>query len=166
MEKCHLNLRSTLCSSRGHLESTRNVRISAHVVVTELEICSISLYAIHCRQREFRMGWMGWIMRESFWGKHGMRRSVGSEGPRCSRRHESATSVKRLPMPLSSLERLHPDLHRAMKPIAVNIASRALSFAYFDRCTMFRSHAALLVASDVVCLTSGFGFQNWRHWEK
>ena len=44
----------TLCSSCNHLGGTKNARISAHLVVTEVQICSISLYAIHSRQPEFR----------------------------------------------------------------------------------------------------------------
>ena len=38
----------TLCSSRDHLEGTKNARLSAYVVIMEIQICSISLYAIHC----------------------------------------------------------------------------------------------------------------------
>ena len=41
--------------------------------------------------------------------------------------HESATAVKLLPMPLSTLGGRHPDSHRALRSIAVNIASRTLN---------------------------------------
>ena len=47
--------------------------------------------------------------------------------------HESATSVKLFPMPLSSLGGWHPDPRRAMGSIAVNIASRALSSVDYAR---------------------------------
>ena len=73
--------------------------------------------------------------------------------------HESSTSVKLFPVPPSSLERWHPDSHRAMGSVAVNIDSRALSSAHYARSTMFQRHAALLVASNAECLISGFDFQ-------
>ena len=73
--------------------------------------------------------------------------------------HESATSVKLFPIPLSSLGGWHLDSHRAMGSIAVNIVSRALSSIDYARSTMIQRHAALLAASKAACLISGFGFQ-------
>ena len=51
----------------------------------------------------------------------------------------STASVKLFRMPLSSLEGWHPDSHRAMESVAVNIASRALSSVHFAPRTMFQS---------------------------
>ena len=73
--------------------------------------------------------------------------------------HESATSVKLIPMPLSSREGWHPDSHRAMGYIEVSIASRALSFVGYARSATFQRYAALLVASNAACPISGFDFQ-------
>ena len=39
--------------------------------------------------------------------------------------HASATAVRQFPMPISTLGGWHPDAHRAMGTIAVNIAMRA-----------------------------------------
>ena len=80
--------------------------------------------------------------------------------------HESATSVKLFPMPLSSLGGWHPDSHRAMGSIAVNIALRALSSVDYARSAMFQRHAALLVANNDACLIFRFDFQILRHWQK
>ena len=41
--------------------------------------------------------------------------------------HESATALKPFPMPLSTLGSWHPDSHRAMRSVAVKIASRTLN---------------------------------------
>ena len=77
--------------------------------------------------------------------------------------HESTTSMKLFPMSPSSLVGRHPDLHRAMESIAVNIASRALSTVDCARSTLFQRHPALLVASNAPCLISGFDLQILRH---
>ena len=70
--------------------------------------------------------------------------------------HESATAVKLLPMPLPTLGGWHPDSHRAMRSIAVNIASRTLHSLEYACQTLFQRHAALLVANNAVCLISDF----------
>ena len=70
--------------------------------------------------------------------------------------HESATAAKLLLMPLSTLGGRHPDLHRAVRSIAVNIASRTLNSLEYASQTSFQRHAALLVANNAVCLISGF----------
>ena len=43
--------------------------------------------------------------------------------------HESVTAVKLFPMPLSTLGGWRPDSHRAMRSIAVNIASGTFEFS-------------------------------------
>ena len=62
----------------------------------------------------------------------------------------------RISMPISTLGGWHPDAHRAMGAIAVNIASRNLSSLHYARATLFHRHAALLVANNAVYLMSGF----------
>ena len=69
---------------------------------------------------------------------------------------ESTTAVKLFPTPLLTLGAWHPDSHRAMRSIAVNIASRTLNSLEYAGQTLFRRHAALLVANIAVCLISGF----------
>ena len=69
---------------------------------------------------------------------------------------ESATAVKLIPMPLSTLGGWHPDSHRAMRSIAVNTASRTLNSLDYPSQTLFQRHAAVLVANNAVCLISGF----------
>ena len=59
-------------------------------------------------------------------------------------------------VPLPTLGGWHPDSHRAMMSIAVNIASRTLNSLEYARQTLFQRHAALLVANNAVCLISGF----------
>ena len=59
-------------------------------------------------------------------------------------------------MLISTLGGGHPDVHRAMGTIEVNIASRTLSSLHYARATLFQRHAALLVANNAVCLMSGF----------
>ena len=73
--------------------------------------------------------------------------------------HESATSAKLFPLPLSSLGGWNPDSYRAVGSIAVNIASRALSSVDCARGTRFQRHAAHLVARNAACLIFGFDFQ-------
>ena len=46
--------------------------------------------------------------------------------------HESASAVKLFPMPVSTLGGWHPDSHRAMRSIAVIIASRTLNSLEYD----------------------------------
>ena len=70
--------------------------------------------------------------------------------------HESATAVKLFPMPVSTLGGWHPDSHRAMKSIAVNIASRTLNSLEYASQTLLQRHAALLADNNAVCLISGF----------
>ena len=70
--------------------------------------------------------------------------------------HESATAVKLLPMPLSTMGVWHSDSHRAMRSIAVNIASRTLNSLEYASQTLFQRHAALLVANIAGCLITGF----------
>ena len=70
--------------------------------------------------------------------------------------HESATAVKLLPMPLSTLGDWHPDSPRVMRSIAVNIASRTLNSLEYASPTFFQRHTALLVASSAVSLIYGF----------
>ena len=48
----------TPSSGRDHLGGTRNVWISAHLTVMEVQICSISLYVIYCLLPEFTMEWI------------------------------------------------------------------------------------------------------------
>ena len=69
--------------------------------------------------------------------------------------HESATAVKLFPMSLSTLGGWHPDSYRAMRSIAVSIASRTLNSLEYASQTLFQRHAALRVANDPVCLISG-----------
>ena len=69
---------------------------------------------------------------------------------------ESATAVKLFPTPLSTLGGGHPDSHRAMRSIAVNIASRTLNSQEYAGQTLVQRHAALLVANNAVCLIPGF----------
>ena len=66
--------------------------------------------------------------------------------------HAPATPAKLFPMPISTLGGWHPDAHRAMGTIAVNIASRTFSSQHYARATLFQRHAALLVANNAVCL--------------
>ena len=73
--------------------------------------------------------------------------------------HDSGTSVKLFPMPLSSLGGWHRDSHRAMGSIPVGIASRALFSVDYAPSTTFQRHAALLVARNAACLICGFDFQ-------
>ena len=73
--------------------------------------------------------------------------------------HGSNTSVQLFPMPLLSLGGWHPDSHRAMGSIVVNIALRELSSIGYAPSTMFQGHAALLVPSTAACPISGFDFQ-------
>ena len=75
--------------------------------------------------------------------------------------HGSATAVKLLPLPLSTLGGWHPDSHRAMRSIAVNITSRTLNSLEYASQTFLKRHAALLVASNAVCLISGFDLWIW-----
>ena len=70
--------------------------------------------------------------------------------------HESTTAVKPLPMTLSTLGDWRPDSHRAMRSIAVNIASRTLNSLEYASRILLQRHAALLVANNAVCLISGF----------
>ena len=77
----------------------------------------------------------------------------------CRVLYASATAAKLFPMPISTLGGWHPDAHRAMGTIAVNIASRTLSSLHYARATFFQRHAALLVADSAVCLMSGFDFE-------
>ena len=62
-------------------------------------------------------------------------------------------------MPVSTLGCWHPDAHRAMGTIAVNVASRTLSSILHARATLSLRHAALLVANNAVCFMSGFDFE-------
>ena len=62
-------------------------------------------------------------------------------------------------MPISTLGGWHRDAHRAIGTIKVNIASRSLSSLHYARATVFRRHAAPLVANNAVCLMSGFDFE-------
>ena len=75
--------------------------------------------------------------------------------------HESATAVNLFPTPLSTPRGLHPDSHRAMRSIAVNIASRTFNSQNYASETLFQRHPALLVASNAVCLISGFDLRIW-----
>ena len=76
--------------------------------------------------------------------------------------HESATAVKLLPMPLSSLGGWHPDSHRAIWSIAVNIASRTVNSLEYASQTLFQRHAAVLVVNNAVCLISCFDLPDLR----
>ena len=78
---------------------------------------------------------------------------------RTFRRVLHATVVKLFPMPISNLGGKHPDAHRAVGTIAVDIASRTLSSLHYACATLFHRHAALLVANNAVCLMSGFDFE-------
>ena len=71
----------------------------------------------------------------------------------------SATAAKLFPMPISTLGGWHPNAHRAMGTIAVNIASRTLSSLHYARATLFQRHAGLPVANNAVCFMSGFDFE-------
>ena len=73
--------------------------------------------------------------------------------------HASATAAKLFSMPISTLGGWHPDAHRAMGTIAVNIASRTLSSLHYACGAMFQRLSALLVANNAVCLMSGFDFE-------
>ena len=77
--------------------------------------------------------------------------------------HASATAAKLFLMPISTLGGRHPDAHRTMGTIAVNIASRTFSSHHYARATLFQRHAALLVANNAVCLMSGFDFEVLRN---
>ena len=76
--------------------------------------------------------------------------------------HEFAIAVKLFPMPLSILGGWHPDSNRAMRSIALNIASRTLNSLEYANQTLFQSHAALLVATNAVCVISCFDFLIWE----
>ena len=71
-------------------------------------------------------------------------------------RREAAQAMKLFPMPLSTLGGWRPDSNRAMRSIAVNIASRTLNSLEYASETLFQRLAALLVANNAVCLISGF----------
>ena len=58
-------------------------------------------------------------------------------------------------MPLSTLGGWHPDSHREIRSIAVNIASRILISLEYASQTLFQRRAALLVANNAACLNSG-----------
>ena len=73
--------------------------------------------------------------------------------------HASATAAKLFQMPNSTPGGWHPDAHRAIWTIPVNISSRTLSLSHYARATLFLRHAALLVANNAVCLMSGFDFE-------
>ena len=73
--------------------------------------------------------------------------------------HKSNTAVKLFHMLLSNLGGWHSDSHRAMMSIAVIIASITLNSLEYASQILFQRHAALLVASNAVCLTSGFEFR-------
>ena len=77
----------------------------------------------------------------------------------CRVLHESATSVKLFPMPLPTLGGWHPDTRRAMRSIAVNIASRTLNSLEYACQTLLQGRAALLVANNAICLISGCDFR-------
>ena len=62
-------------------------------------------------------------------------------------------------MPISTHEGWHPDAHRAMGTIAVNIAWRTLSSLHYARETLFQCHTTLVVANNAVSLMSGFDFE-------
>ena len=70
--------------------------------------------------------------------------------------HQSAMAVELLPMPLSTLGGWHPDSHRAMRSIAVNMASRTLNSLEYASQPLFQRQAALLAAKNAVCLISCF----------
>ena len=71
--------------------------------------------------------------------------------------HESATAVKLLfPMSLSTLGGWHPDSHRALRSVAINIASRTLNSLEYASQTLFLRHAALLASNNAVCLITDF----------
>ena len=69
--------------------------------------------------------------------------------------NESAAAVRLFPLHLSILGGWHPDSHRAMRSIAVNIASRTLNSLEYESDTLFQRTAALLVGINDVCLISG-----------
>ena len=69
--------------------------------------------------------------------------------------HESATAVKLFPSPISTLGGWHSDSHRAMRSIAVKIASRTLNSLGYASQAMFQRNAAFLVANNAVCFISG-----------
>ena len=73
--------------------------------------------------------------------------------------HASATAAKLFSMPISTLGGWHPDAHRAMGTIAVNIAWRTLSSLHYARAKFFQRHAALLAVNNAVRLMSGFDFE-------
>ena len=73
--------------------------------------------------------------------------------------HESATAVMLFPLPLSTRGGWHPDSHRAMRSIAVKIASRTSNSLEYAIQPLFQRHAALLVANNAVCLISRFDFR-------
>ena len=62
-------------------------------------------------------------------------------------------------MPISTLGGGHPEAHRAMGILAVDIASRTLSSLNYARATLFQRYAALLVANNAVGLMSDFDFE-------
>ena len=57
-------------------------------------------------------------------------------------------SVKLFPMPISTLGGWHPDSHRAMGIIAVNMALRTMISLHYARAKLFQRHAALLVPNN------------------
>ena len=73
--------------------------------------------------------------------------------------HASATAAKLFPVPISTIGSWHPDAHRATRTIAVNIDSRIFGLLHYARATLFQRHTVLLVASNAVCLMSGFDFE-------
>ena len=73
--------------------------------------------------------------------------------------HASAIAVKLFPMQISTFGGWHPDAHRAMGTIAVNIASRPLSSLNYSHATLFQRHAALPEANNAVWLKSGSDFE-------
>ena len=73
--------------------------------------------------------------------------------------HVSATVAKLFQMPSSTLGGWHPDAHRAMGTVAINIASRTLGTLHYARATLCQRHAELLEANNAICLMSGFDFE-------
>ena len=71
----------------------------------------------------------------------------------------SARAAKLFPMPIYTLGGWHPDAHREMGTIAINIASRTFSSLHYARATLFQRHAAPLVTNNAVSLMSGFDFE-------
>ena len=73
-------------------------------------------------------------------------------------RHPSATAVKLVQVQISSHEGRHPDAHRAMGTIAVNIASRTMSSFHYARAHLIQRYATLLVRKNAVSLKFRFDF--------